>query len=122
MTCHPARRSAGAVDSVSPEFSKEVGYQLGLQRSPPPSGCKWREGLMKGATTGHAKRLTTRPAVLPVVSQSPALPRGRVAQPPAGTRLVILPDIEKRLEAFGTPAQGGCSGGAGTAEELFYQV
>lgn len=74
---------------------------------------------MKGATIGHAKQQNrqgryigiTEPGI--IASESPN---------PIVNELVILPDIEKRLEAFVRLAH--CiivfPGGAGTAEEVLY--
>jgi predicted Rossmann-fold nucleotide-binding protein len=77
------------------------------------------KGPMKGAAIGHAKqRITdgrylgfTEPGIIAAESPNPIV-----------NRLVILPDIEKRLEAFvrAGHAMVVFPGGAGTAEEILY--
>lgn len=103
------------------DYSKEVGYQLGLRGLDIATGCGIgaMKGPMKGATIGHAKQQNrqgryigiTEPGI--IASESPN---------PIVNELVILPDIEKRLEAFVRLAH--CiivfPGGAGTAEEVLY--
>jgi predicted Rossmann-fold nucleotide-binding protein len=74
---------------------------------------------MKGATIGHAKqRLTggrylgiSEPGIIAAESPNPIV-----------NDLVIMPDIEKRLEAFVRTGHGIIvfPGGAGTAEEILY--
>lgn len=103
------------------DFSKEVGYQLGLRGFDIATGCGAgaMKGPMKGATIGHAKQLNkssrfvgiSEPGIIAAESPNPLV-----------NELVILPDIEKRLEAFIRLAHGVIvfPGGAGTAEELFY--
>src|ERR1043166_4447725 len=76
---------------------------------------------MKGATIGHAKqRLNlcryiglTEPGIVAAEPPNPIV-----------NQLVILPDIEKRLEAFVRMAHGIVvfPGGAGTAEEILYLI
>lgn len=77
------------------------------------------KGPMKGATIGHAKqRITdgqylgiTEPGIIAAESPNPIV-----------NDLVIMPDIEKRLEAFIRTGHGVVvfPGGAGTAEEILY--
>jgi len=103
------------------DYSKEVGYQLGLRGLNIVTGCGIgaMKGPMKGAMIGHAKQKVsqgryiglTEPGI--IASESPN---------PTVNELVILPDIEKRLEAF---VRIGHSfvvfpGGVGTMEEIFY--
>ena len=77
------------------------------------------KGPMKGATIGHAKQRVDNPRYLGLTEPSII-----AAEPPNPivNELVILPDIEKRLEAFVRVAHGIIifPGGAGTAEELLY--
>lgn len=103
------------------DFTKEVGYQLGLRGLNIATGCGpgAMKGPMKGAAIGHAKQLQdlrryigiTEPGIIAAEAPNPIV-----------NELVILPDIEKRLEAFVRLAH--CiivfPGGAGTAEELLY--
>jgi len=77
------------------------------------------KGPMKGATIGHAKQRVrdgryigiTEPGIIAAESPNPIV-----------NSLVIMPDIEKRLEAF--VRVGHCMvifpGGVGTAEEILY--
>ena len=102
-------------------YSKEVGYQIGLRGMDICTGCGpgAMKGPMKGATIGHAKqRLQTgrylgisEPGIIAAESPNPIV-----------NDLVIMPDIEKRLEAFVRTGHGIVvfPGGAGTAEEILY--
>lgn len=110
-----------SISRLEYDFSKEVGYQLGLRGFDIATGCGAgaMKGPMKGATIGHAKQLNkasrfvgiSEPGIIAAESPNPLV-----------NELVILPDIEKRLEAFVRLAHGVVvfPGGAGTAEELFY--
>lgn len=105
------------------DYSKSVGYELGLRGLNIATGCGIgaMKGPMKGAMIGHAKQKNrngryigiTEPGI--IASESPN---------PTVNELVILPDIEKRLEAFVRLAH--CivvfPGGAGTAEEVLYLI
>lgn len=103
------------------DFSKEVGYRLGLRGINIATGCGIgaMKGPMKGAVIGHGKQQIvngryigiTEPGI--IASESPN---------PTVNELVILPDIEKRLEAFVRLAHVIVvfPGGAGTAEEVLY--
>ena len=103
------------------DYSKKVGYELGLRSLDVCTGCGpgAMKGPMKGATIGHAKQRVsngrylgfTEPGI--IAAEAPnAIVNG----------LVILPDIEKRLEAFVRAGHGIVvfPGGAGTAEEILY--
>ena len=103
------------------DYTKRVGYELGLRGLDIGTGCGpgAMKGPMKGATIGHAKQHIrtgryigiTEPGI--IASEAPN---------PIVNELVILPDIEKRLEAFVRMAHGIIifPGGAGTAEEIVY--
>lgn len=103
------------------EYTKEVGYQMGLRAMDICTGCGpgAMKGPMKGATIGHAKQRIsngryiglTEPGIIAAEAPNPIV-----------NKLVILPDIEKRLEAFLRVAHAVVifPGGAGTAEELLY--
>ena len=103
------------------DYTKEVGYQLGLRALDVGTGCGpgAMKGPMKGATIGHAKQHNkagryvgfTEPGIIAAEAPNPIV-----------NELVILPDIEKRLEAFVRCAHGIIvfPGGAGTAEEILY--
>ncbi len=103
------------------EYTKEVGYQLGLREINIITGCGpgAMKGPMKGATIGHAKQHfahrryigITEPGIIAAESPNPIV-----------NELVIMPDIEKRLEAFVRCGHGIIvfPGGVGTAEEILY--
>ena len=110
--------------SITPaeyDYSKEVGYQMGLRDLDICTGCGpgAMKGPMKGATIGHAKQRNpdgqylgiTEPGI--IASESPN---------PIVKDLVIMPDIEKRLEAFVRTGHAIVvfPGGVGTAEEILY--
>lgn len=103
------------------QYAREVGYHLGLRELNICTGCGpgAMEGPMKGAAVGHANQryLNHRYVGLSEPSIIAAEPPN-----PIVTELVILPDIEKRLEAFVRLGHGIIifPGGAGTAEELLY--
>ncbi|AUJ72092.1 nucleotide 5'-monophosphate nucleosidase PpnN [Pseudoalteromonas sp. NC201] len=110
-----------SINEVEYKYTKEVGYQLGLRGLNICTGCGpgAMKGPMKGATIGHAKQRISNNRYLGLTEPSII-----AAEPPNPivNELVILPDIEKRLEAFIRIAHGIIifPGGAGTAEELLY--
>jgi predicted Rossmann-fold nucleotide-binding protein len=103
------------------QYTKKVGYEMGLRGLDVVTGCGpgAMKGPMKGAAIGHAKQRIyagryigmTEPGII-------------AAEPPNAivNQLVIMPDIEKRLEAFIRLAHGVVvfPGGVGTAEEILY--
>ncbi len=103
------------------EYTKEVGYHLGLRSLDICTGCGpgAMKGPMKGAAIGHAKQRQhkaryiglTEPGIIAAESPNPMV-----------NGLVILPDIEKRLEAFVRLGHAILvfPGGVGTAEEVLY--
>lgn len=103
------------------DYTKEVGYQLGLRHFDICTGCGpgAMKGPMKGATIAHAKQRTSpgryvgisEPGIIAAESPNPIV-----------NELIIMPDIEKRLEAFVRLGHGVVvfPGGAGTAEEILY--
>ncbi|MBN7821411.1 nucleotide 5'-monophosphate nucleosidase PpnN [Bowmanella yangjiangensis] len=103
------------------KYTKEVGYQLGLRELNICTGCGpgAMKGPMKGATIGHAKQRVRHGRYLGITEPSII-----AAEPPNPivNELVIMPDIEKRLEAFVRIAHAIVifPGGVGTAEELLY--
>ena len=103
------------------DYSKEVGYQLGLRGLDICTGCGpgAMKGPMKGAAVGHAKQRLKNSRYLGLSE-----PGIIAAEPPNPmvSHLVVLPDIEKRLEAFLRISHGIVvfPGGAGTAEEILY--
>jgi predicted Rossmann-fold nucleotide-binding protein len=110
-----------AIDRKEYDYSKVVGYALGLEGLDICTGCGAgaMKGPMKGATVGHAKQRIrngrylglTEPTIIAAESPNPIC-----------NELVILPDMEKRLEAFVRMAHGIVifPGGVGTAEETLY--
>ncbi len=105
------------------KYTKKVGYEMGLRGLDVCTGCGpgAMKGPMKGATIGHAKQRIEHGRYIGVTE-----PGIIAAEPPNPivNQLVILPDIEKRLEAFVRLAHGIVvfPGGAGTAEEILYLV
>jgi hypothetical protein len=103
------------------QYTKDVGYELGLRSLDVCTGCGHgaMKGPMKGATIGHAKQRIEGGRYIGITE-----PGIIAAEPPNAivTRLAIMPDIEKRLEAFVRLAHGIVvfPGGAGTAEEILY--
>ncbi len=103
------------------KYTKKVGHELGLRSLDICTGCGpgVMKGPMKGATIAHAKqRITggrylglTEPGIIAAEAPNPIV-----------NELVILPDIEKRLEAFVRVGHGIIifPGGVGTAEEFLY--
>ncbi|KPK56489.1 MAG: LOG family protein [Thiotrichales bacterium SG8_50] len=103
------------------EYTKEVGYELGLRGMDICTGCGpgAMKGPMKGATIGHAKQRNgsgqylgiSEPGIIAAESPNPIV-----------NDLVIMPDIEKRLEAFVRTGHGIVvfPGGVGTAEEILF--
>ena len=103
------------------DYTKKVGYELGLRGLDICTGCGpgAMKGPMKGATIGHSKQRIkdgryiglTEPGIIAAEPPNPIV-----------NQLVILPDIEKRLEAFVRLGHGIIvfPGGVGTAEEILY--
>ncbi len=103
------------------DYTKEVGYELGLRGLNVCTGCGpgAMKGPMKGATIGHSKQRIrngryiglTEPGIIAAEPPNPIV-----------NELVILPDMEKRLEAFVRIAHGIIifPGGVGTLEEILY--
>ncbi len=110
-----------SISRLEYEYTKRVGYQMGLRELDICTGCGpgAMKGPMKGAAIGHAKqRITsgrylgfTEPGIIAAEAPNPIV-----------NNLVILPDIEKRLEAFVRTGHAIVvfPGGVGTAEEILY--
>ncbi|MFZ5722628.1 MAG: nucleotide 5'-monophosphate nucleosidase PpnN [Pseudomonadota bacterium] len=103
------------------EFTKEVGHELGLRGFNIGTGCGIgaMKGPMKGAAIAHAKQQIRNGRYIGISEP------GIIASEPPNpivSELVILPDIEKRLEAFVRLAHAIVvfPGGVGTAEEILY--
>ena len=103
------------------KYTKQVGYELGLRGLDICTGCGpgAMKGPMKGATIAHAKQRRrrtryigiTEPGIIAAESPNPIV-----------NHLVIMPDIEKRLESFVRLGHGIIvfPGGVGTCEEILY--
>lgn len=110
-----------SISRLEYDYTKKVGYELGLRGLDVCTGCGpgAMKGPMKGATIGHAKQRIiggryiglTEPGIIAAEPPNPIV-----------NQLVIMPDIEKRLEAFVRMAHGIIvfPGGVGTAEEILY--
>jgi len=110
-----------AISRAEYDYTKMVGYELGLRGLNMCTGCGpgAMKGPMKGATIGHAKQRIrkgryvgiTEPGIIAAESPNPIV-----------NSLVIMPDMEKRLEAFVRVGHGVVvfPGGVGTAEEVLY--
>ncbi|PMH37504.1 LOG family protein [Vibrio sp. 10N.286.49.B3] len=110
-----------SINAAEYQYTREVGNELGLRELNICTGCGpgAMEGPMKGATIGHAKQRYAHSRYLGLTEPSII-----AAEPPNPivNELVIMPDIEKRLEAFVRIGHGIIifPGGPGTAEELLY--
>ena len=110
-----------SIEETEYQYTKKVGYQLGLRELNICTGCGAgaMKGPMKGATIAHAKQRynnglyigITEPGI--IASESPN---------PIVNSLVVMPDIEKRLEAFVRTGHGFIvfPGAVGTTEEILY--
>ena len=110
-----------SIGELEYQYTKKVGYQLGLREFNICTGCGAgaMKGPMKGATIAHSKQRylnccyigITEPGI--IASESPN---------PIVNTLVVMPDIEKRLEAFVRSGHGFIvfPGGVGTTEEILY--
>ena len=103
------------------DYTKKVGYEIGLRFMDICTGCGpgAMKGPMKGATIGHAKQRISEGRYLGI--SEPGIIAAESPNPIVNN-LVILPDIEKRLEAFVRTGHAIVvfPGGAGTAEEILY--
>jgi predicted Rossmann-fold nucleotide-binding protein len=110
-----------AISREEYDYTKRVGYWLGLRELDVCTGCGAgaMKGPMKGAALGHAKQRLksgryiglTEPTIISAEAPNPIV-----------SELVILPDMEKRLEAFVRVAHAIIvfPGGVGTAEEILF--
>jgi predicted Rossmann-fold nucleotide-binding protein len=127
-TLNPAREpdvvvfwGGHSIERTEYNYTKKVGYETGLRKLNICTGCGpgAMKGPMKGATIAHAKQRVTggsyigisEPGIIAAESPNPIV-----------NQLVIMPDIEKRLEAFVRLGHGFVvfPGGVGTAEEILY--
>ncbi|OOF45681.1 nucleotide 5'-monophosphate nucleosidase PpnN [Rodentibacter trehalosifermentans] len=110
-----------SISEIEYQYCRQVGLELGLREMNIITGCGTgvMEAPMKGAAIGHANQRyknsrfvgITEPSI--IASEPPN---------PIVNELIIMPDIEKRLEAFVRMGHGILifPGGPGTFEELLY--
>ncbi|TCK01797.1 hypothetical protein EV694_0429 [Volucribacter psittacicida] len=110
-----------SINQIEYQYCRAVGLELGLRELNIVTGCGpgVMEAPMKGAAIGHANQRyknnrfigITEPSI--IASEPPN---------PIVTELIIMPDIEKRLEAFVRMGHGIIifPGGPGTFEEFLY--
>lgn len=110
-----------SISDIEYRYTKEVGHQLGLRFMDICTGCGpgAMKGPMKGAAIAHAKQRIkngrylglTEPSIIAAEAPNPIV-----------NELVIMPDVEKRLEAFVRVGHGFIvfPGGVGTLEEILY--
>ncbi len=110
-----------SIERLEYDYTKKVGYETGLRKLNICTGCGpgAMKGPMKGAAIAHAKQRVTNgcyigisePGIIAAESPNPIV-----------NQLVIMPDIEKRLEAFVRLGHGFVvfPGGVGTAEEILF--
>jgi predicted Rossmann-fold nucleotide-binding protein len=127
-TMNPAREpdvvvfwGGHSIERLEYDYTKKVGYETGLRRLNICTGCGpgAMKGPMKGAAIAHAKQRVSvgsyigisEPGIIAAESPNPIV-----------NQLVIMPDIEKRLEAFVRLGHGFVvfPGGVGTAEEILF--
>jgi len=110
-----------SINEIEYQYGRKVGNELGLRELNICTGCGpgAMEAPMKGAAVGHAQQQykdsrfigLTEPSIIAAEPPNPLV-----------NELIIMPDIEKRLEAFVRLGHGIIifPGGVGTAEELLY--
>jgi len=110
-----------SIERIEYDYTKKVGYETGLRKLNICTGCGpgAMKGPMKGATIAHSKQRVangkyigiSEPGIIAAESPNPIV-----------NQLVIMPDIEKRLEAFVRLGHGFVvfPGGVGTAEEILF--
>ncbi|BES83813.1 LOG family protein [Pectobacterium araliae] len=110
-----------SISEIEYLYARKVGSQLGLRELNICTGCGpgAMEAPMKGAAVGHAQQRykegrfigMTEPSIIAAEPPNPLV-----------NELIIMPDIEKRLEAFVRIGHGIIifPGGVGTAEEFLY--
>ena len=103
------------------DYTKKVGYETGLRKLNICTGCGpgAMKGPMKGAAIAHAKQRVQKSCYIGI--SEPGIIAAESPNPIVN-QLVIMPDIEKRLEAFVRLGHGFVvfPGGVGTAEEILF--
>lgn len=111
-----------AISHEQYDYTKKVGFELGIRGIDICTGCGpgSMKGPMKGAAWGHANQRRqgryigiSQPGIIAAESPNPIV-----------NHLIIMPDIEKRLELFVRIAHGLIvfPGGVGTIEEILYLI
>ncbi len=110
-----------SINEIEYQYAREVGHELGLRRFDICTGCGpgAMEAPMRGAAVGHTQQGheanryigITEPSIIAAEPPNPLV-----------NELIIMPDIEKRIEAFIRLGHGLIifPGGVGTAEEFLY--
>jgi predicted Rossmann-fold nucleotide-binding protein len=110
-----------AIERTEYDYTKKVGYETGLRKLNICTGCGpgAMKGPMKGAAIAHAKQRISGGAYIGI--SEPGIIAAESPNPIVN-QLVIMPDIEKRLEAFARLGHGFVvfPGGVGTAEEILF--
>ncbi|WP_373778034.1 nucleotide 5'-monophosphate nucleosidase PpnN [Glaesserella sp.] len=112
-----------SISQTEYKYCRAVGLELGLRELNIITGCGTgvMEAPMKGAAIGHANQRYKKSRFIGVTEPSII-----ASEPPNPivNELIIMPDIEKRLEAFVRMGHGIVifPGGPGTFEELLYII
>ncbi|SNV60956.1 nucleotide 5'-monophosphate nucleosidase PpnN [Pasteurella dagmatis] len=110
-----------SINQVEYQYCRAVGTELGYRELNIITGCGpgVMEAPMKGAAIGHASQRYEKSRFIGITEPSII-----ASEPPNPivNELIIMPDIEKRLEAFVRMGHGIIifPGGPGTFEELLY--
>lgn len=110
-----------SINEIEYEYGYAVGQELGVRHLNICTGCGpgAMEAPMRGAAVGHARQSNKESRFIGITENSII-----AAEPPNPlvNELVVMSDIEKRLEAFIRLGHGVIifPGGVGTAEEFFY--
>lgn len=110
-----------SINQIEYQYCRAVGTELGYRELNIITGCGpgVMEAPMKGAAIGHASQRYEKSRFIGITEPSII-----ASEPPNPivNELIIMPDIEKRLEAFVRVGHGIVifPGGPGTFEELLY--
>ncbi len=110
-----------SINELEYEYGYAVGQELGVRHLNICTGCGpgAMEAPMRGAAVGHARQSNKESRFIGITENSII-----AAEPPNPlvNELIVMSDIEKRLEAFIRLGHGIIifPGGVGTAEELLY--
>lgn len=110
-----------SINEIEYEYGYAVGQELGVRHLNICTGCGpgAMEAPMRGAAVGHARQSNKESRFIGITETSII-----AAEPPNPlvNELIVMSDIEKRLEAFIRLGHGVIifPGGVGTAEEFFY--